>query len=68
MSNIENTLILKRNEKGQSLVEFILLFAIIVGISFAFMKAINGGLGKRWLAIGNQLLIDTDNNQKLELR
>lgn len=63
---IENSIL--NNQKGQSLVEFILLFAIIVGISFAFMKGINSGLGVRWTAIANQLLIDTDNDNKLELR
>ena len=63
---VENELI--ENQKGQSLVEFMLLLAIIVGISFAFMSGLNRGVAARWSAIANTLLVDTDNNETLELR
>lgn len=57
--NIKNRLI--TNQKGQSLVEYMLLLAIIVGISFAFMAGINGGIATRWEALAAVLInIDTD--------
>lgn len=57
------------NQKGQSLVEYMLLLAIIVGISFSFMAGINGALGDRWETMAEVLInIDTDNTQKYKLR
>ncbi|MCT4642431.1 MAG: hypothetical protein N4A33_09055 [Bacteriovoracaceae bacterium] len=64
--SIKNNFIV--DEKGQSLVEFVLLLAIIVGISFGYMSGINNGLEKRWQVLGNILIQDTDNGSTLEVR
>lgn len=57
------------NQRGQSLVEYMLLLAIIVGISFSFMAGINGALGDRWETMAEVLInIDTTNTTKYKLR
>ena len=44
------------NEKGQVLLEFILLFLAIVGISFTLLTLVNGQLGKRWAELGSKII------------
>lgn len=39
----------KSNQKGQSIVEFVLLLAVISGISFAFVALMNRSLTKYWV-------------------
>ena len=56
------------NESGQTFVEFVLLLLMVMLISFSFMKAINGGMGKYWTAMANTLMKDVPNAQRLELR
>lgn len=57
------------NQSGQSLVEYMLLLAIIVGISFSFMAGINGALGTRWEKMAEVLInIDTNNETRYKLR
>ncbi len=65
--HIDNEII--TDQKGQSLVEYMLLLAIIVGISFSFMSAINGGLADRWESMVALLVnIDTDNQVVYRIR
>lgn len=57
------------DQRGQSLVEYMLLLAIIVGISFSFMSGINNGLASRWEALAAVLVnIDTDNPKVYKIR
>ena len=56
----------KKNESGQTLVEFVLLLASISIISFSFIKLINSGVGERWQRIFTIILDDP--NQTIELR
>lgn len=58
--------LLKQN--GQTLVEFVMLLAIIMIISLAYMKTVNSGIGKYWESMGNTLMSDVPNSKKLELR
>lgn len=39
---------MKNNEKGQSLVEFILLMVVLASVSKIMLSGINGGLGEKW--------------------
>lgn len=39
---------IKRNARGQALVEFILLLVVISGISFAFVGFMNSNLTRYW--------------------
>lgn len=54
------------NNKGQSLVEFILLITTIMLMSLTFLKVTNSGIAKYWLYMGN--LLNEGNSKKLELR
>ena len=54
-----------KDQSGQTLVEFILLMAAIVIISFSFISIINSNISERWVKIAN-LILD-DKNQNLEI-
>lgn len=54
------------NQQGQTLVEFVLLLASIVIISFGMMKIINNSIADRWEVMANIILDDP--NQKLEVK
>lgn len=56
------------NEQGQTFLEFVMLLMMIMFMSFGFMKAINGGVAKYWESMGNTLMKDVPNAQKLKLR
>jgi Flp pilus assembly pilin Flp len=64
--NTETKNIVKKNESGQTLVEFVLLLASISIISFSFIKLINSNIGDRWQKIFTVILDDP--NQSVELR
>lgn len=55
-----------KNESGQTIVEFVLLLASIVIISFSFMKLVNGEVAKKWERMANMVL--DDKTQTLRLR
>ncbi|MEX1099488.1 MAG: hypothetical protein WEB87_03610 [Bacteriovoracaceae bacterium] len=55
-----------KDERGQSLVEFVLLLTIVMLISVGFLKIVNTNVAKYWLAMG-QMLVE-DDTQTLELR
>ena len=40
----------KKQEKqsGQTLIEFVLLLAVIMSLSFLFLRGVNSAIGKRW--------------------
>lgn len=54
------------NEKGQSLVEFVLLLAVIMLISLLFLKLVNTNVAKYWRAMGTVLLEDP--SQTIQMR
>ena len=64
--NTETKNIVKKDESGQTLVEFVLLLASISIISFSFIKLINSNIGDRWQKIFTVILDDP--NQSVELR
>jgi hypothetical protein len=63
--NTQEANILKNN-KGQSLVEFVLLITSIMLISLLFLKVTNTNIAKYWLYMGKLLM--EDETQSLELR
>lgn len=65
---IEQDCNILKNDRGQSLVEFIFLLASILFVSMTFMKIVNGNIGKYWVAMGQTLLLDVEGKQKLQLR
>lgn len=67
INKIENKGILK-DQRGQTLVEFVLVLLSILIVSMVFMKIVNGNVAKYWTAMANTLLIDVEGNQKLKLR
>lgn len=54
------------DERGQSLVEFVLLLSIVMIISLTFLKLVNGKVADYWLAMGRMLTEDP--NVQLELK
>ena len=52
MDTSENAKIqLKSNESGQTFLEFILLFFLLITISFGILSGFNRQIGKQWRAI-----------------
>ena len=41
---------LVKNNQGQTLLEFLFLFVILITLSFVFLTSINGYVGNRWTA------------------
>lgn len=54
------------NQKGQTLVEFLLLLASIVAIAYTFMRVVNSNLGEQWTEMSQTIL--EDESQQLEIR
>ena len=48
-----------QNEKGQSFVEFLFLFLLLIGISYTMVAGFNGRVGQRWTEMVN--IIASDN-------
>lgn len=57
---------LLKSQRGQSLLEFILLFAVIVSLSLVVVKGINGNLAEYWREMAQIILQDP--GQVLTLR
>ena len=55
-----------KDEKGQTLLEFLLLLSILIGIALFMMKSFHNGIGQRWKAIIT--LIARPTNSPVELR
>lgn len=53
-------------ERGQSLVEFVLLLTIVMILSLTFLKLVNGKVADYWLAMGKMLVEDP--SVQLELK
>lgn len=57
---------LTQNQKGQTLVEFMMIILLITILSFSFLRSVNTGITNYWLALGN-LILD-DSSQRLRMR
>lgn len=61
MANLEK----QNRQKGQTIIEFILLLAMLVGLSFSFYAGFGGQISGLWLRIANQ--INDNSSTQLEL-
>lgn len=52
------------NQRGQSIVEFILLLVAIAGLSYGFVFLMNKNLGRYWEYSVNLIINDTPNAPK----
>lgn len=63
---VNNTELIVKNQKGQTLIEFLLLLVSIVAIAFTFMRLINGNLAEQWTEMSQVILEDP--TQTLQVR
>lgn len=49
---------LKKNERGQAIVEFVLLLLVIASISYGFVALMNNNLGRYWEYAANLVVND----------
>ncbi|MBT4791207.1 MAG: hypothetical protein HON90_06520 [Halobacteriovoraceae bacterium] len=61
----EDTAKIPIDQSGQSLIEFVLLLAGIVIISFTFLRVVNSEMASRWENMANIIL--EDKTQKLTI-
>lgn len=55
------------DQRGQSLVEFVLLLSVIMLTSLLFLKLVNTNVAKYWLAMG-RVLAESPNPSSIQLR
>jgi hypothetical protein len=55
-------------QRGQALVEFILLLVAIAGISFGFVTLMNRNLGKYWQYYANLIINDKPGQTTVRLK
>jgi hypothetical protein len=53
------------DESGQSLVEFLLLLTVIMGLSLGTLKIINGNIANYWESFANLIIDDPSSKVKL---
>lgn len=54
----------KEGKRGQSIVEFVLLLAVITGVSFGFVAIMNGNIARYWEYSANLVLNDKPGGPK----
>ncbi len=59
-----NKLTEKLGEKGQTIVEFVLLLAVVTGLSFAFVAVMNKNLARYWEYSANLIVNDKPGGPK----
>lgn len=64
---LRNILRKTQNEKGQSFVEFLFLFVLLVGISYTMVAGFNGKIGERWTQIINIVASDNLNAVRTDI-
>ena len=57
----------KKNQAGQSLVEFALLLLVVVTLSFSFIRLANTNLGRLWTAYVRLIVDDPSQNGTLTI-
>lgn len=55
------------NERGQSLIEFVLLLLVVATISFMFVKLVNGQIATIWVDLVKIIVDDETQNGRLTL-
>jgi Flp pilus assembly pilin Flp len=60
--------LLVKSERGQSIVEFVLLLAVITGLSYGFVAMMNNNLAKYWQYAANLVVDDKPGTKTVKLR
>jgi hypothetical protein len=47
------------DQKGQSFIEFVLLMLMVIGLSYGYMRIVNGNLGKKWSSMVTVIVNDS---------
>lgn len=55
------------SERGQSLIEFILLLLVVSTISFTFVKLVNSQIASIWVDLAKTIVDDETQNSRLDL-
>lgn len=55
------------NQKGQSIVEFVLLLVVVAGISYGFVSFMNRNLGRYWEYYANLVIDDKPGTRTVQL-
>ena len=55
------------SQRGQSLIEFMLLLVAVATISFTFVKVVNNQIASRWASIVKIIVDDPSQNSRLNL-
>lgn len=56
------------NQRGQTLVEFVLLLAVISSVSYVFVAFMNRNLSKYWEYSVNLIITDKPGEKRVELQ
>ncbi len=56
----------KAGQKGQAVVEFVLLLVVMAGITFMFVAFMNRNLGKYWEHAANLVVSDNPTSRELK--
>lgn len=59
--------ILRKNQRGQAIVEFVLLLVVISGLSFGFTMFMNRNLSKYWEYYANLVINDKPGVKTVQL-
>jgi hypothetical protein len=54
-------------QRGQSLIEFVLLLLVVATISFMFVKLVNSQIANIWVDFAKIIVDDETQNSRLEL-
>jgi hypothetical protein len=54
-------------QRGQSLIEFVLLLLVVATISFMFVKLVNSQIASIWVDFAKIIVDDESQNSRLEL-
>ncbi len=57
----------RKNQSGQSFIEFLFLLLILIGLSFTLIASFNGTVAKQWEAIIKAVALPSDPADDLEL-
>jgi hypothetical protein len=59
---------LKKSERGQAIVEFVLLLLVIAGLSYGFVALMNNNLGRYWEYFANLVVDDKPGTKSVRLK
>ena len=58
----------KKKQKGQAIIEFVLLLAVLTGITYGFVYFMNRNLAKYWEYSANLIINDKPGEKTVQLK